>query len=861
MKTKIFTLLFAIVASIGIMTAETHTGSCGDNLTWTVDTETGVLTISGTGDMNNYYGERYHLWYSFDKYIASVVISNGVTSIGNYAFYGCSSLTSVTIPNSVTSIGNSAFSGCSSLTSVTIPNSVTSIGGSAFYGCSSLTSVTIPNSVTSIGSSAFWRCSGLTSVTIPNSVTSISDDAFLYCDGLTSIVVENENPVYDSRNNCNAIIGTKTNTLIFGCQNTIIPNSVTSIRWSAFSYCIGLTSITIPSSVISIANSAFNGCSGLTSIVVENENPVYDSRNNCNAIIETATNMLIAGCQNTIIPNSVTSIGSSAFYGCSSLTSVTIPNSVTSIGDDAFSGIPNIVYNGTATGSPWGANNVNGYVEGYLVYNDASKTKLLKCSTAFIGEIVIPNSVTSIGSEAFRNCSNLTSVTIPNSVTSIGNEAFYGCSNLEKVTLDSNTIATDYNWFPSLFGYNIKEFVIGSDVKNIHAGAFYNLRNLTSITVDDTNPAYCDIDGILFTKDKTSLIVYPIGRTDTQYCIPNSVTSIEYGAFYGCSGLMSITIPNSVTSIGQYAFRDCSNLTTATIPNSVTSIGESAFHGCSNLTSVTIPNSITSIGKYAFYGCSKQKSITIPNNVTAIGNGTFSGCSSLTSVTFGSSVKVIEKDAFSGCNNIDTITCYSKRPPTVETDAFNKLPYSTIVYVLADYVANYQAHEFWGLYDVRPISTTEVETEEVTITPTDNTVDIVWPTITGATIYELIIRDTDGNIVCTLIFDAQGHLTQIAFAAPARGNAPEQTQTAGFAFTVTGLTSGTTYNYTLTSKDAAGNVLDTQTGTFTTDGLTGIEDIPLSIDFSAPRKVLIDGQLYIILPDNTRYNLQGTEVK
>ena len=133
--------------------------------------------------------------------------------------------------------------------------------------------------------------------------------------------------------------------------------------------------------------------------------------------------------------------------------------------------------------------------------------------------------------------------------------------------------------------------------------------------------------------------------------------------------------------------------------------------------------------------------------------------------------------------------------------------------------------------------------------------------VLNATTYELIIRDTDGNIVCTLTFDAQGHLTQIAFAAPARTNVPEQTQAAGFSFTVTGLNSGTTYNYTLTSKDAAGNVLDTKTGTFITDGLTGIEDIPSSIDLSDPRKVLIDGQLYIILPDNTRYNLQGTEVK
>ena len=279
-----------------------------------------------------------------------------------------SSITTATIPESithngatysVTSIGERAFYDCSSLTSITIPNSVTSIEYRAFYGCSSLTSITIPNSVTSIGEQAFLYCSSLTSITIPNSVTSIGSSAFNGCSSLTSIIVEKGNSIYDSRENCNAIIETATNTLIAGCQNTTIPNSVTSIGDFAFSgcssltsitipnsvtsigeqaflYCSSLTSITIPNSVTSIGSSAFNGCSSLTSIIVEKGNSIYDSRENCNAIIETATNTLIAGCQNTTIPNSVTSIGDFAFSGCSSLTSITIPNSVTSIGVCAF---------------------------------------------------------------------------------------------------------------------------------------------------------------------------------------------------------------------------------------------------------------------------------------------------------------------------------------------------------------------------------------------------------------------------------------------------------------------------------------------------------------------------------------------
>ncbi len=205
--------------------------------------------------------------------LTSVTIPNSITSIGMYTFSDCTGLTSVTIPNSVTSIGESTFFGCTGLTSVTIPNSVTKIGYGAFDGCSSLTSVTIPNSVTSIGITAFAGCSSLTGIIIPNSVTSIGNSAFAVCPNLTSIVVEKENTVYDSRNNCNAIIETATNTLIAGCQNTIIPGNITGIDGYAFYGCTGLTSITIPDSVTSIGDYAFAGCDGLTTITCKAINP------------------------------------------------------------------------------------------------------------------------------------------------------------------------------------------------------------------------------------------------------------------------------------------------------------------------------------------------------------------------------------------------------------------------------------------------------------------------------------------------------------------------------------------------------------------------------------------------------------
>ena len=289
---------------------------CTAATTFAYDFQSGDLYYNITSDTTvevTYQKYWQEIWNSANYQglttatIPETVTYNGttysVTSIGDYTFDNCFSLTSVTIPNSVTNIGMSAFYGCSALTSITIPNFVTSIGNNAFSGCSALTSITIPNSVTSIGNNAFSGCSSFTSITIPNSVTSIGNYAFISCESLTSMMVESGNTVYDTRENCNAIIETASKTLIAGCQSTTIPNSVTSIGGSAFYGCSSLTSLTIPNSVTSIGSSAFSDCSSLTSIT---------------------------------IPNSVTTVGDYAFYKCSSLTSITIPNSITSIGWRAF---------------------------------------------------------------------------------------------------------------------------------------------------------------------------------------------------------------------------------------------------------------------------------------------------------------------------------------------------------------------------------------------------------------------------------------------------------------------------------------------------------------------------------------------
>ncbi|WP_277212064.1 leucine-rich repeat domain-containing protein, partial [Ruminococcus callidus] len=597
-----------------------------DNLTWTL-TADGTMTISGTGAMK----EDYNIYYSpaYDnKNIKKVVIEDGVTSIGGYAFSGCS-MTSITIPDSVTSIGGSAFEWCTGLTSIEIPEGVTSIGEFVFFGCYKLTEVFLENGskLTSgnlgvnesiIGT--YWNEGDLTwtltadgtltisgtgamkdysydspacdnsnikKVVIEEDVTSIGDSAFSYCSSLTDIT---------------------------------IPGSVTSIGNDAFSWCTSLTGITIPSSVTSIGNGAFSGCSSLTDIT---------------------------------IPSSVTSIGESAFESCTDLTNITIPKSVTSIGSNVFDGctaLTEVLLEGGSTLTSenfgevankvvirWNEDNLTWTLtaDGTLAISGTGAMKEYGAGSSpaaqkkdSVKKVVIEDGITNIVDFAFFDCTVLESIEIPGSVASIGNFAFCSCIRLTDITIPGS-------------------------VTSIGDYAFLNCTGLTSIN------------------------------------IPEGVTSIGNYAFMSCDGLTSITIPKSVTSIGGNVFNGCTALTevlleggstltsesfgkvadkvvtrwnednltwTLTADGTMTISGSGAMKDYDivdspatqkkdNVKKVVIQEGITSIGKYAFSVCRNLASIEIPSSVTSIGNDAFSACSNSPEITVPCD-STLKKDAF-----------------------------------------------------------------------------------------------------------------------------------------------------------------------------------------------------------------------
>ena len=635
------------------------------------DSATKGLSIEN-GNVNRYSGT------STDVIIPSYYKGCNVTSIGSSAFSGCSRLTSIVIPNSVTSIASGAFRGCNGLTSMTLPfvgesktarygydqvfgyifgytttsNSLPVSGATFQYSGILYNNLTyyhyyIPSSIKSviitggnIPNKAFYNCRNLTSIMIPDSVTSIGESAFYNCSNLKDIYIA------DIAAWCN--ISGLDNLMRYGSSNkniylnnelvtsVVIPDRVKTIPSYSFYHCSNLTSITIHDNVTSIGKSAFDDTAWYNN---QPEGLVYVGKyayaykgtlsGNTQIVLKDGTIGIVdyafsdcTNLTNAIIPNSVTSIGRSAFSGCSSLESITIP----------FVGASKTASNGY--------DQVFGYIFGYTTASSNSSA-VSGATYQYYGNFkyyyyYIPSSIKAvtitggnIPKSAFYNCSNLTSVAIPDSVTSIGSDAFYGCSGLTSI-------------------------VIPDSVTNIGEKAFKNCSSLTSITLPfvgarkAASDGYDQVFGYVFGYIKDYSVnslsegtyQYYGNSMYYYYLIPSSIKSVTITggnipshAFLNCSSLTSITIPNSVTSIGDWAFNNCSGLTSIVIPDSVTNIGEKSFKNCSSLRNIVIPDSVVSISAETFYNCSGLTSIVISDSVTSIASGAFRGCSSLTSIT------------------------------------------------------------------------------------------------------------------------------------------------------------------------------------------------------------------------------------
>ena len=576
--------------------------------------------------------------YPIGKTETTYTVPATVTTFTTSAFENCTALAQINLPNSLTDMSLRTFYGCTSLTEVTLPDGVTQLMGFNFYGCSALEKVTLPEGITYIGSGAFKNCSALTELTVwAITPPTLRSDAFtgvgsslvvkVPAEGLSAYQAADIWQNFELQGNGQApfVVGNLKYRVTSQNENTVevmgyqtaptdaltipatvtyneVTYTVTGIKEQVFANCSALTSVSLPDGLTSIGNSAFSNCTSLTGITIPST---------VTSIGEAA--FRYSGLRTASIGSGVTTIGNNTFDNCTSLTEITLPDGLTTIGDEAFfncTSLTGITIPNTVTSIGIAAFRYSGLTTASIGNGVTTIGNNTFANCTSLTEITLPERLTTIGSSAFFNCTSLTGITIPNTVTSIGIAAFR-YSGLTTASIGNGVTTIGEEAFKDCSA--LATVSIGSGLTTIGNNAFYACWALTQFNVDEANEAYCSDGGVLFNKDKTTLLQYPAGKTETTYAVPASVTSIAKYAFAVSNALTEVTLPEGLTDIAEYAFAWCRNLTKISLPESLDNIGKLAFVECTALTEMTVLATVPpTVGSRAFNSVSRTIPVYVP---------------------------------------------------------------------------------------------------------------------------------------------------------------------------------------------------------------------------------------------------------